>query len=103
MDTVLDHLIEQTPGVCGGKPRLAGTRFTVDDVVLLHLRLGQSIEEIAATYDFSLAALHAALAFYYDHREEVEARIERDYAFGEALREATPSVLRAKLARLSRG
>jgi uncharacterized protein (DUF433 family) len=37
-----DH-IEVTPGVRGGKPRIAGTRITVADVVLLHRRMGRAL------------------------------------------------------------
>ena len=52
-------------GTRGGKPVLARTRIAVADVVLLHLQLGQSLEQVAAGYDLSLAALHAAMAYYY--------------------------------------
>ena len=68
MEAVLDHHIEITPEVRGGRPRIAGTRITVADIVIMHLRLGQSLEEIAGKYDLDLADVHAALAYYYDHR-----------------------------------
>lgn len=51
----LDAHIELTPGIAGGKPRIAGHRITGQDVVIWNERLGKSIEEIAAEYDLSLA------------------------------------------------
>jgi uncharacterized protein (DUF433 family) len=101
-ETVLNGHIEVIPAVRGGKPHLAGTRITVDDVVLMHFRLGQSLEEIAGKYDLSLAALYAAMAYYYDHRDEINQRIEEDEAFVEAFRRENPSPLQAKLRALSR-
>lgn len=92
-ELALNGHIEVMPAVRGGKPRLAGTRITVDDVVLMHLRLGQSLEEIAGKYDLSLAAVFSAMAYYYDHRDEVDRRIQEDQAFVEAFRRANPSPL----------
>lgn len=97
----LDAHIESARDIRGGKPRLAGTRITVADVVLMHLRLGQSIEEIAGAYDLSLAAVHAALAYYYDHRNEIDRSIEEDEAYAEAFRGRNPSPLREKLRSLN--
>jgi len=93
----IDHHIESTPGVAGGKPRIAGHRITVRDVVIWHERLGRSREEIAAEYDLSLADIHAALTYYFDHREEIDRDIEASHAFVEALRRSTPSKVVQKL------
>ena len=67
------------------------------DIVIMHLRLGQSLEEIAGKYDLDLAGVHAAMAYYYDHRSEIDGGIEADEAFAEAIRRHNPSLLRAKL------
>ncbi|MCI0463902.1 MAG: DUF433 domain-containing protein [Gemmataceae bacterium] len=93
----LDQHIEITPGVCGGKPRIAGHRITVQDIVIWHERLGKSPDEIAAEYDLDLADIHAALTYYFDHREEIDQSIREGEAFAEALRQRTPSKLRQKL------
>ena len=53
--------IEITPGVCGGKPRVAGHRITVANIVIWHERLGKSADEIATEYDLTLADVYAAL------------------------------------------
>ncbi|HET7089164.1 MAG TPA: DUF433 domain-containing protein, partial [Anaerolineae bacterium] len=47
MAVVLDRYIEIKADVRSGKPCVAGTRITVSDIVLMHFRLGQSLEEIA--------------------------------------------------------
>jgi len=96
VDTGLGH-IEVTPGVAGGKPRIAGHRITVQDIVVWHERLGLSADEIATEYGLSLADVYAALAYYYDHREEIERAITADKEFIAQLRKRTPSKLRARL------
>ncbi len=97
----LDRHIEQTAGMRGGRPRIAGTRITVADVVLMHLRLGQALEEIAGKYDLPMAALHAALAYYFDHRDQIDRGIASDEAVAEAFSRRNPSVLRGKLRTLN--
>ena len=103
MAAVLDRYIEIKADVRGGKPCVAGTRITVSDIVLMHLRLGQSLEEIAGKYDLSLAAIYAAMAYYYANRAEIDRGIEEDEAFAEAFRRNNPSLLREKLKTLNRG
>ena len=95
--SVLDHHIETTPGVCGGKPRIAGRRITVQNVAGWHEREGKAVDEIASEYGLSLGDVHAALAYYYDHREAIDRQAADDEAFADGLRAATPSRVRAKL------
>jgi hypothetical protein len=59
--------------------------------------MGMSVDEIAAEYDLTLGDVHAALAYYFDHRAEVDRSIEEGRAFAEALRQKTPSKVRQKL------
>ncbi|HLA10825.1 MAG TPA: DUF433 domain-containing protein [Pyrinomonadaceae bacterium] len=97
-----DH-IESTPGTRGNKPRIAGTRITVADIVLMHRRLGRALEEIAGTYDLPLSAVYAAMAFYYDHKDEIDESLDQEEALAEAFRRNNPSRLREKLQALSHG
>ncbi|MER3404412.1 MAG: hypothetical protein C4289_03945 [Chloroflexota bacterium] len=78
-------------------PRIAGHRITVQDIVVWHERLGLSADEIASEYGLSLADVYAALAYYYDHREEIDQAIRADEALVAELRRKTPSKVRAKL------
>ena len=93
----MDQHIEISPGVAGGKPHIAGRRITVQNIVLWHERLGMNADEIASEHDLTLADIHAALAYYFDHRPELDQAIEESEAFVEALRQKQPSKLRKKL------
>jgi uncharacterized protein (DUF433 family) len=98
MAKMLDEHIEITPGVAGGKPRIAGRRITVQNVAIWHERMGKSADEIATEYDLTLADVYAALTYYFDHRAEIDESIREGEVFAEALRERTPSILSRKLA-----
>ena len=93
----LDQHIEITPEIVGGKPRIAGRRITVQNVVIWHEWLGRSADEIASDYALTLADVYAALAYYYDHQQEIDEAIRDSDAFVEALREQTPSKVAQKL------
>ena len=91
MASVSTEHIEITPGVCGGKPRIAGHRITVQNIVVWHEQMGMSPDEIAANYSsISLADVYAALAYYHDHREEIRARMKADEEFVAELRATAP-------------
>lgn len=74
--------ITKTPGVCGGRPAIDGTRVRVLNIVYLHLQ-GRTPEQILEEYPLTLAQVHAALAYYYDHKEEIEGYIKEDEAWDE--------------------
>jgi uncharacterized protein (DUF433 family) len=74
----LSQQIEITPGVCGGKPRIAGHRIRVMDIVLWHEQQGWSSAEIIAQFpQLTEDNVQAALAYYQKHRVELEADIQR--------------------------
>lgn len=100
---VLETHIEVTEGIAGGKPRIVGRGITVQNIVIWHERLGKSADEISEEYDLSLAAVYAALSYYFDHRSEIDSQIDSDNAFVAALHEQTPSRLQAKLAAHNHG
>jgi uncharacterized protein (DUF433 family) len=74
----LDAHIVSTPGIVSGRPRIAGHRISVQNIMIWHEQMGRSAEEIAADYNLTLAEVYAALAYYYDHREEIDDWIRRD-------------------------
>jgi len=72
MDTTIARHIESTPGVCGGKPRIAGTRIRVEDVYVWFELQGKSAEQIVAEFpQLSMAEVFAAMAHYWDHKDEI--------------------------------
>lgn len=92
--------IEVTPGACGGKPRIAGHRIAVQDIVLLHQRQGMGPDEIALTYSaITLADVYAALSYYHDHREAIDTQIREADAFDAELPKQGPSILEKAAAR----
>ncbi len=62
----------------GGRARIAGTRIRVTDVIDILSRPGSTPAELAAEFEVSLGEVYAALAYYHDHRTELED--ERDAA-----------------------
>jgi uncharacterized protein (DUF433 family) len=97
LTTALDRFIEITPGVRGGKPRITGHRITVFDIAIWHEGMGQSADDIANDYKLSLAEVYAALAYYFDHREEIDKSIHESQAFAEEVAKKNPSLLKQKL------
>ena len=64
--------VTRTPGVCGGKPCVANSRIRVQDIYVWHERHGQSPDEIVARFpQLTLADVYAALAYFWDHRDEI--------------------------------
>ena len=96
----LDQHIEITPGVMAGKPRIAGRRITVQNIVIWHDRMGISADEIATEYDLTLADIYAALAYYFDHRREIDDTMRRGAAAVEKMRARKPSKVQRKLREL---
>jgi uncharacterized protein (DUF433 family) len=99
----MSNYIETASDTRSGKPRISGTRITVADVVLMHRHLGRALEEIAGSYDLPLAAVYAAMAYYYDHKDEIDRSLEEEEALAEAFKKNNPSRLREKLEALSHG
>jgi uncharacterized protein (DUF433 family) len=97
MKVTLDRYIEITPDIRGGKPRITGRRITVADVAIAYLRLGQSLEEVAADYDLTLSEVYAAMSFYYDNKVAIDESIEAAEAFADSLRPLYPSLLQEKI------
>ncbi len=89
-----------TPGTCGGKPRIAGHRITVKHIVICHQRGGQSPDEIASDYPgITLSDVYAALAYYFDHKDEIDADIKADDDHWAELERQEPGLLADRLRR----
>ena len=96
LDVISEHL-EVSEGVCGGRPRIAGRRITVQDIAVWHEKLSQSADQIASDYGLSLAEIHAALTYYFDHREEIDRQLEDEELFVNSMRTGHDSLLERKL------
>jgi uncharacterized protein (DUF433 family) len=92
-ESSLQDRIVTTPGVRSGKPRIAGHRITVSDVAIWHERMGMSPDEIVSEYPtITLSDVHAALAYYFDHRDEVNREILESEKFAEQNRAGAASI-----------
>ena len=68
--------VVKTPGVCGGRARVDGTRITVWLIVLM-LREGQSMRDLAQAYPrLTVQDVEAAAAYERAHPEEIQNDID---------------------------
>jgi uncharacterized protein (DUF433 family) len=95
------NYIVKTPGIAGGRPRIDGHRIRVQDVAIWHEWHGWSPDRIASELELTLAQVHAALAYYYNHIAEIRRDLERDKKLVEASRKRNPSIVQAKLKMLA--
>ena len=100
--TVLDRHIEHDSGIRAGRARIAGTGITVHDIVIMHLHLGQGLQQIAGKYQVAPAAVHAAMAYYFDNKQQIDADIASDERYFEAFKKQNPSRLKERLKELGR-
>ena len=83
----IGSMIETTPGICGGRPRLAGTRVPVHRIAGYY-RLGYSPEEILALVNsVDLSQVHAAIAYSLANPREVDEVLRQENMAAEAFRE----------------
>ncbi|NET62227.1 MAG: DUF433 domain-containing protein, partial [Symploca sp. SIO2E6] len=65
--------ITKTPGICGGKAVIQGTRIPVS-ILIGHYQNQETPEEILAGFpQLSLAQFYAALSYYYENQSEIDS------------------------------
>lgn len=83
----IGSLISRRPGLHGGRPCIAGTGVTVRRIAVLH-NAGETPEEIVSNFEYlSLAQVHAALAYYYANKADIDADLEAEEREYDALAE----------------
>jgi uncharacterized protein (DUF433 family) len=78
--------ISAEPQVMSGRPCISGTRVRVMDIVAAR-QAGVPEDELLEYFSsrtLTCGELHAALAYYYDHQDEVDAALAEDADFGRA-------------------
>jgi uncharacterized protein (DUF433 family) len=73
------------PAIRGGQPIIAGTGVRVVDLVASYLFRGLTVEELAVNYALDLGQSHAALAYYYQHKAEMDTWMQNDEAEADRL------------------
>lgn len=88
--------ITKIPGVCGGKATIDGRHVRVMDLVVLH-RQGETPEQMLEAYDFlHLAQIYAALSYYYENPEEIDAQLKADELRDERFEQEKAEFLKKK-------
>jgi uncharacterized protein (DUF433 family) len=90
---VIREYIGIKSGYCGGKSHILDHRIKVEQIAVMHERMRMSAARIVEDLPtITLAQVHATLAYYYDHRDEIEADIRAGDEFVERLRAGQPSI-----------
>ncbi len=59
----------------GEEAKIVGHPVSVKDIVIWHVFIGQSTEEIATHHNLAISDVHTALAYYYNHKQEIDQKI----------------------------
>jgi uncharacterized protein (DUF433 family) len=79
-----DARISKTPGVCGGKSCITGHRIRVLDVVVWREHHCMMPDEIVSQFPtITPADVYAALAYYFDHIQEIQEEMRSERALAE--------------------
>lgn len=98
MENVLTQHITKTPGVCGGRACIAGHRVRVMDIVAWHEMRSMTPDQIVDLFSgITLADVHAALAYYFDHRQEIEDDFRNDDQWAERVNSTISSKISPEL------
>lgn len=81
------NLIGIDPDIRSGRPYIIGTTLTVADIAIAKIFHQQDADSIAVSYDLSLSQVYAALAYYYDHKDEIDESIEERRRLAEEMKE----------------
>jgi len=83
VETRYEHMMLENARI----PMIAGTNMKVTEPVLAHIAYGWSPEELHFQFPhLTFRQIHSALAYYWDHREELDKDIELRLEATEKLR-----------------
>ena len=90
--------ITAIPGICGGKPCIAGHRVRVSDIVIWHEHQGLTADAIVSQIlGLTLADVHAALAYYYENLDAVREEMRAELAAADRYQADSESMLQVRL------
>ena len=78
IETGYKHIV-CTPGFYGGKPCIDNHKIAVHDIAA-YTHQGMSPEELTRNFPLTLGQIHAALSYYFDHKEEIDRENEEEVA-----------------------
>ena len=80
------NLIATNPKVRNGRPFIIGTTLTVADIAIAKIYHGQDADGIASWYGLTLPQVYAGLAYYYEHKADMDDQIRALILQAEALK-----------------
>ncbi len=80
-------MIQSNPKIRGGRPCIVGTGLRVIDIIMAMQYGKRSPQQMAEDYQISLTQVQAALAYYHEHREEIDEDIREDIRLGREYKE----------------
>ena len=97
---IVGNYIVSTPGTCNGEPRIAGTRIKVRHIFTWVELQGLTPAVVVENYPhLTRSAVHAALAYYWSHSDEIHRAIaDEDQLIAELKAKNGPSLVSQKLA-----
>jgi uncharacterized protein (DUF433 family) len=88
MNTILAiNLIAADPAIRSGRPYIAGTTITVADIAVAKVFWMMDADAIADHHNLTLPQVYAALAYYYEHKDEIDAGIRERRQLAAAMKE----------------
>jgi uncharacterized protein (DUF433 family) len=87
VETRYEHIVLDERGV----PLIAGTTTKVVELIASHQAYGWSAEELAYQYPYlTLGQIYSALAYYWDHKAELDEDMARRLAYSDEMRRRSP-------------
>lgn len=88
-ETRYEHIVINDDGV----PSIAGTTMKIAELITAQTAYGWSPEELRFQFpSLTLGQIHSALAYYWDHREELDRDIARRLAMAEERQHQAPPI-----------
>lgn len=81
------HLIAVNPAIRSGRAYIVDTTVTVADIAIARHYHNLDADEIAEWYGLSLSQVYAALAYYYEHKPEIDQQVRSQIRKAETLQE----------------
>jgi uncharacterized protein (DUF433 family) len=80
----IDTIISD-PQIRSGHPIIAGTHVRVIDIIASYTYRGLTIEELAVNFAISVGDVHAALAYYYQHKLDMDTQMQAEAQTADSL------------------
>lgn len=95
--------IVSDPAIRNGRPVIAETTIRVMDIAAVKIFQQKDADDLAAWFGISLPQVYAALAYYYEHKDVVDAEMKAEAEIAREFKEKRIGSRHPSLVGLSRG